>query len=117
MKPVEMQAPQHDAADMGEKSESLQCMTIIWTAFCLVFSVKLQSKQFSACASVASSDVLRVRAKQMGNEAQARHGGRRESLCMACLQLAVEKMRRGASGHGILGWPKFSRWAVGYSPS
>ena len=73
VKPVEMQAPQHNEADMGEMSASLQCMTIIWTAFCLVFSAKLQCKQCSACASMATSHAdLTVRTKQMGNEAQGR---------------------------------------------
>ena len=83
--PVEMH--QHDAADMEEKSESLQRMKIIWAAFLWVFSAKMQSKQCSACALMATShDVLTVRTKQMGNEAQARRGGQRESSCMTCRQ-------------------------------
>ena len=54
VKPVEVQACQHDAADMRERSKSLQHMNIVWAACFLMFSAKLQNKQCSACASMAA---------------------------------------------------------------
>ena len=128
--PVEMH--QHDAADMEEKSESLQRMKIIWAAFLWVFSAKMQSKQCSACASVATShDVLRARPMQMGNEAKGMrmpathgncHGGeatprrvrpqphqgrlRSTPLVTICNSRVntPKKMTRGAEGPAVARW-------------
>ena len=71
---IGMQAYEHDAADiMGERSESLQPMKVIWTAHFVLFAKCIARRQCSACVSMATShDVLRVRVKQMGSEAYAR---------------------------------------------